>query len=202
MVRIFHDKTMNVEGYAPRIDLVGRPILQTPEGKDPYYYHLVSVYKSKMVDKHPVVQEYYRLMMATEDGSWLPSVPSKLSSYYYTPKRNTIGDYYDILMEGVKDNEKIRIRFKETDLSEMQRLYYTGLTKSIELEMQNEEYQKADDVEKIKRIEKAIAFHKEGLTVDGQAMPWLEMFRRLAQRGAVEIYEQRQEALKDEAEGN
>lgn len=205
MVRIFHDKTMNVEGYAPRIDLVGRPILQTPEGKDPYYYHLVSVYKSKMVDKHPVVQEYYRLMMATEDGSWLPSVPSKLSSYYYTPTRSILGDYYDILMEGVEADEKIRIRFKETDLAEMQRLYYTELTKLVSDRMKSDDYKKADDAGKIKMIQEDISYVKKGLYRKGGRsvdMPWLEKFVSLAQRGAVEVYEQRQEALKDETEGN
>ena len=205
MVRIFHDKTMNVDGYAPRIDLVGRPILQTPEGKDPYYYHLVSVYKSKMVDKHPVVQEYYRLMMATEDGSWLPSVPSKLSSYYYTPTRSILGDYYDILMEGVEADEKIRIRFKETDLAEMQRLYYTELTKLVSDTMKSDDYKKADDAGKIEMIQDDIKYVKKGLyRKEGRSvdMPWLEKFVSLAQRGAVEVYEQRQEALKDEAEGN
>ena len=80
-----------------------------------------------MVDTS-MVQEYYRLMMATEDGSWLPSVPSKLSSYYYTPTRSILGDYYDILMEGV-EGLKDQNSLKETDLAEMQRLYYTELTK-------------------------------------------------------------------------
>ena len=41
-------------------------------------------------------------------------------------------------------------------------------------------------------------YRKEGQSVD---MPWLEKFVSLTQRGAVEVYEQRQEVLKDEAEG-
>lgn len=158
-----------------------------------------------MVDKHPVVQEYYRLMMATEDGSWLPSVPSKLSSYYYSPTRSILGGYYDILMEGVKDDEKIKIRFKETDLAEMQRLYYTQLTDIVTETMSSEAYQKADDAGKVEMIQDDIKYVKKGVVRKGGSsvdMPWLDKFVNLAHQGAVEVYEQRQEALKDEAEGN
>ena len=112
MQYILLDKTFNVEGYPSRVDMVGRDILQTPEGKNPYYYHMFSVLKGQEVDPHPVIREYHRLMTATGDGSWLPSAPSKLTSYYYSPTKTDLGsETYNEIVSMLGPGEKVNRRF-------------------------------------------------------------------------------------------
>ena len=158
MQYILLDKTFNVEGYPSRVDMVGRDILQTPEGKNPYYYHMFSVLKGQEVDPHPVIREYHRLMTATGDGSWLPSAPSKLTSYYYSPTKTDLGsETYNEIVSMLGPGEKVKMRFEEKDLTRIQKMYYQDLTKNVESLMATDSYAEAQDDQKVEMIQGVIA---------------------------------------------
>ncbi len=158
MQYILLDKTFNVEGYPSRVDMVGRDILQTPEGKNPYYYHMFSVLKGQEVDPHPVIREYHRLMTATGDGSWLPSAPSKITSYYYSPTKTDLGsETYNEIVSMLGPGEKVKMRFEEKDLTRIQKMYYQDLTKNVESLMATDSYAEAQDDQKVEMIQGVIA---------------------------------------------
>ena len=203
MKYILLDKTFNVDGYPARVDLVGRDILQTPEGKNPYYYHMFSVLKGQEVDPHPVIQEYYRLMVATGDGSWLPSAPSKATSYYYTPSKTDLGPkLYSEIQGLIGPGEKVKIRFNEEELLKVQKQFYTDLTDRIERLMETDLYKQADDDRKIELIENNIDFVKKSRVTTGKdpvfgttkrKNQWYQIFQEMTLEGAKRLSEQLKE---------
>jgi DNA repair protein RadC len=200
MQYILLDKTFNVEGYPSRVDMVGRDILQTPEGKNPYYYHMFSVLKGQEVDPHPVIQEYHRLMTATGDGSWLPSAPSKLTSYYYSPTKTDLGsETYNEIVSMLGPGEKVKMRFEEKDLVKIQKMYYQDLTKNVEALMDTDKYSKAEDDQKIEYIQAVVAdTRKMQYTVSRDRVfgsvkfknEWYKEFLKLTVEGAKGLKEQ------------
>jgi hypothetical protein len=203
MKYILLDKTFNVDGYPARIDLVGRDILQTPEGKNPYYYHMFSVLKGQEVDPHPVIQEYYRLMVATGDGSWLPSAPSKATSYYYTPSKTDLGPkLYNEIQGLIGPGEKVKIRFNEEELIKVQKQFYTDLTDRVEKLMESDLYKEADDDRKIELIQSNIDFVKKSRVTTGKdpvfgttkrKNQWYQIFQEMTLEGAKRLNEQLKE---------
>jgi len=200
MQYIMLDKTFNVDGYPARIDMVGREILQTPPGKNPYYYHMVSVLKGQKVDPHPVIQEYYRLSVATGDGSWLPSAPSKLTSYYYTPTKTDLGNQlYREIQKNLEPGEAVKIRFKEEDLLRIQKIYYTELTKAVEEEIRKDYYINANDDEKVEMLQDIIKKKREMKTIVARdrkfgsvkvTNEWYKEFMMLVPGAASELLKQ------------
>lgn len=207
MLYILRDKTVNTDMYPPRIDLVGREIKQTPEGKNPLYYHLVSVFKGREVDTHPVVNEYYRLMNAVEDGSWLPSAPSRLTNYFYTVSKTDVGkSRYAKITELAGQGNKPKIRFTEEELVSMQKTFFTDLTNNVEQLMKQDVYKKASDEEKVEKIKEMIAWTRKPTftlsrdkfgTVKGKAN-WYNEFQEALPKKVDGLEKQ----MKDEARGN
>ena len=61
----------------PRRDFWGKPIRQTPEGANPWLYHLFDVTRSQTVPGDRLNMELFRLWRETGDSSALPSMPSR-----------------------------------------------------------------------------------------------------------------------------
>jgi DNA repair protein RadC len=204
MQYILLDKTFNVEGYPARVDMVGRDILQTPEGKNPYYYHMFSVLKGQEVDPHPVIREYHRLMTATGDGSWLPSAPSKLTSYYYSPTKTDLGsETYNEIVSMLGPGEKVKMRFEEKDLVRIQKMYYQDLTKNVEDIMATDRYVEAQDDQKVEMIQGVIADTRKMQYVVSRDRvfgsvkfrnEWYKEFLKLTVEGAKGLKEQLKES--------
>lgn len=204
MQYILLDKTFNVEGYPSRVDIVGRDILQTPEGKNPYYYHMFSVLKGQEVDPHPVIREYHRLMKSTGDGSWLPSAPSKLTSYYYSPTKTDLGsETYNEIISVLGPGEKVKMRFEEKDLARIQKIYYQDLTKNVESLMSTEVYTEAGDDKKVELMQGIISdTRKMQYTVSRDRIfgtvriknEWYQEFLKLTVDGAKGLKEQLKES--------
>ena len=207
MIYILRDKTVNTDMYPPRIDLVGREIKQTPEGKNPLYYHLVSVFKGREVDTHPVINEYYRLMNAVEDGSWLPSAPSRLTNYFYTVSKTDVGaSRYAKITELAGQGNKPKIRFTEEELVSMQKTFFTDLTNNVQQLMKQDVYKNASDEEKVEKIKEIIAWTRKPTftlsrdkfgTVKGTAN-WYNEFQEALPKKVDGLEKQ----MKDEARGN
>ena len=203
MQYILLDKTFNVEGYPARVDMVGRDILQTPEGKNPYYYHMFSVLKGQEVDPHPVIREYHRLMTATGDGTWLPSAPSKLTSYYYSPTKTDLGsETYNDIVSMLGPGEKVKMRFEEKDLVRIQKMYYQDLTKNVEDIMATDRYVEAQDDQKVEMIQGVIADTRKMQYVVSRDRvfgsvkfrnEWYKEFLKLTVEGAKGLKEQLKE---------
>ena len=204
MQYILLDKTFNVEGYPSRVDMVGRDILQTPEGKNPYYYHMFSVLKGQEVDPHPVIREYHRLMTATGDGSWLPSAPSKITSYYYSPTKTDLGsETYNEIVSMLGPGEKVKMRFEEKDLTRIQKMYYQDLTKNVESLMATDSYAEAQDDRKVELIQGVIADTRKMQYVVSRdpifgsvklKNEWYKEFLKLTVEGAKGLKEQLKES--------
>ena len=204
MQYILLDKTFNVEGYPSRVDMVGRDILQTPEGKNPYYYHMFSVLKGQEVDPHPVIREYHRLMTATGDGSWLPSAPSKLTSYYYSPTKTDLGsETYNEIVSMLGPGEKVKMRFEEKDLTRIQKMYYQDLTKNVEDLMATDRYAEAQDDQKVEMIQGVISDTRKMQYVVSRDRvfgsvkfknEWYREFLKLTVEGAKGLKEQLKES--------
>lgn len=61
-----------------RVDAFGRPIPNTPPGRDPWAYHFVDVFKGERITDDPVTLELRRLYEATGDKSVIPSDPPRI----------------------------------------------------------------------------------------------------------------------------
>lgn len=203
MKYILLDKTFNVDGYPARVDMVGRDILQTPPGKNPYYYHLFSVLKGQEIDPHPVIQEYYRLAVATGDGSWLPSAPGKITEYFYSPSKTDLGPtLHRQIMSLIGPGEKAKIRFNEEELVKIQKQFFQDLTTNVEAMMATDLYQNAEDDVKVellqgviddtKKMKVTVARDRKFGTVKLKNT-WYEMFTDIAYQGAERLHEQLKE---------
>lgn len=203
MKYILLDKTFNVDGYPARVDMVGRDILQTPPGKNPYYYHLFSVLKGQEIDPHPVIQEYYRLAVATGDGSWLPSAPGKITEYFYSPSKTDLGPtLHKQIMGLIGPGEKAKIRFNEEELVKIQKQFFQDLTTNVEAMMATDLYQNAEDDVKVellqgviddtKKMKVTVARDRKFGTVKLKNT-WYEMFTDIAYQGAERLHEQLKE---------
>lgn len=67
-----------LDDYLPlKRDLWGKPMLQTPEGRNSILYHLFDISKNQQVTSDPVALELYQLWRETSDTRAIPSIPTK-----------------------------------------------------------------------------------------------------------------------------
>lgn len=67
-----------MDDYLPlKRDLWGKPMLQTPEGRNALLYHLFDISKNKQVTDDPVALELYQVWRTTGDGKAIPSIPMR-----------------------------------------------------------------------------------------------------------------------------
>lgn len=67
-----------LDDYLPlKRDLWGKPMLQTPEGRNAILYHLFDISKGQQVTDDPVALELYQLWRETSDTRAIPSIPAK-----------------------------------------------------------------------------------------------------------------------------
>jgi len=70
-------RLLNVEDMPLKRDLLGRPILSTPEGSDPFAYHFLDVTKKRTVPQDPYLKLMFDVYAASGDDDAIPSIPGR-----------------------------------------------------------------------------------------------------------------------------
>lgn len=92
----------------PRRDFWGMPIKQTPEGANPWLYHLFDVTRSQTVPGDRVNMEIFRLWRETGDSTPIPSIPSRGEMQAYGIAFDALTPVqYDSLAEKVGRNRRV-----------------------------------------------------------------------------------------------
>lgn len=67
-----------VKALPLKVDLWGRPISETPPGKNPLIWHFFDITKSRTIPEDVVAVELYNLWRRTTDTAVFPSIPARL----------------------------------------------------------------------------------------------------------------------------
>ena len=69
---------LGLDDYLPlKRDLWGKPVKQTPEGRNALLYHLFDISKNRQVTSDPVALELYDLWRTTAKREVIPSIPER-----------------------------------------------------------------------------------------------------------------------------
>jgi hypothetical protein len=75
---IFKERTGNVKDLPIKYDMWGRPIKETPDGADPYTYHLIDIFRTRKILKDKYTYYTFDLYKKTGDKRAIPSSVSDI----------------------------------------------------------------------------------------------------------------------------
>lgn len=135
IINVIKDRTFNTDDLPARVDLSGEPILMTPEGENPYIYHLFDVTKGASVQNAERWLKLRDLYFDTQEYKVIPTMP----------KRTISNKKYK--------EESIRLSYPNYNefAAEVQKMKMDELDKVIN----NRRYDSWDDEKKIERIKRA-----------------------------------------------
>lgn len=98
-----------LESLPDKLDLWGRPIRSTPEGQNPYVWHMMDIFKTEKV-RNDVSSLLYKIYQETEDPDFIPSVPNR-GMEWRGVRLNLPPQEYTSLVKEVQ-NEKMKVFIK------------------------------------------------------------------------------------------
>jgi hypothetical protein len=126
------------EGDLPvKIDLWGNKVEQTPEGRNPFLYHLFDVSKARNISADPLSFGVYNLWKETGDNDVIPSIPSrnfnydgkqvKLNYKQYENLLQLIGKSRKVLVEQYINTEEFKNAPNDEKIQILKHVYEEGL---------------------------------------------------------------------------
>lgn len=126
-----------LDDYLPlKRDLWGRPLRETPEGRNAIIYQFFDITKAKQVSSDPVDLELYRLWRKTDNSRVIPSLPDKnitvLKSTYQldTPQQvrfaELVGKDRRKIVDALVINPKYQALSDEYKIKLLERAYDSG----------------------------------------------------------------------------
>lgn len=130
--------TTGLDDYLPlKRDLWGKPMLQTPEGRNSIIYHLFDISKNKQVTSDPVTLEIYDLWRTTANREVIPSIPEReltrfnktipLNPKQYERLVELVGTKRREIMDALVVNPEFQNLTKEGKIKVIERAYRNGL---------------------------------------------------------------------------
>lgn len=127
-----------LDDYLPlKRDLWGRPMPQTPQGRNAILYHLFDISKNKQVTDDPVALELYDLWRTTSDGRAIPSIPKRqitsgndnilLAPEQYSRLAELVGQHRRLIAEQLVTNPNWQDLDSENKLKVLDTVYDKGL---------------------------------------------------------------------------
>jgi len=127
-----------LDDYLPlKRDFWGKPMLETPEGRDAIFYHFFDITKNKQVTSDPVELELYRLWRKTSDTAVIPSLPQRTvtlggSSYALDPKQyeryaELVGENRRQIVDALVINPNFHKLDDEVKIKLLERVYRDGM---------------------------------------------------------------------------
>jgi len=127
-----------LDDYLPlKRDFWGKPMLETPEGRDAIFYHFFDISKNKQVTSDPVELELYRLWRKTGDSAVIPSLPQRTvtfgkSSYALDPKQyeryaELVGENRRNIVDALVINQQFHKLSDEQKMDILDRAYRNGM---------------------------------------------------------------------------
>lgn len=130
-----------LDDYLPlKRDFWGKPMLETPEGRNAIFYHFFDISKNKQVTSDPVELELYRLWRKTGDSAVIPSIPQRTvtfekTSYALTPEQyDTFSEMVGTRRREIVDALVVNPNFyqlnDEEKMDMLERVYRDGMTQA------------------------------------------------------------------------
>lgn len=127
-----------LDDYLPlKRDFWGKPMLETPEGRDAIFYHFFDISKNKQVTSDPVELELYRIWRKTGDSAVIPSLPQRMvtfakSSYALEPKQyeryaELVGENRRNIVDALVINPQFHKLSDEQKMNILERAYRDGM---------------------------------------------------------------------------
>lgn len=127
-----------LDDYLPlKRDFWGKPMLETPEGRNEIFYHFFDISKNKQVTSDPVELELYRLWRKTSDTSVIPSLPTRnvtfaKTSYALDPQQyeryaELVGENRRDIVDAMVINPQFHKLDDEQKIKILERVYRGGM---------------------------------------------------------------------------
>jgi hypothetical protein len=129
-----HPGARRIEDLPLRMDLLGRPVPQTPAGRNPITYHMIDTLKAEQIPMDQYVQELRTLFQASNDTDVIPSqpgrsitmpgaaTPTRLNDAQWQRYKEIAGNYQRWGMDNLMRNERWAAADMQTRVAGMKML--------------------------------------------------------------------------------